>query len=574
MLTVQEIRECLRKPQNAQSLSKARVHQDRIKFHTECLVQPKETEAYRDFMRFVKGLLPRDKFQLFKQLFRFPIKTNEVVSEIFEQLSRVKSGRNPAFNYQFAGTEERDDWEYYRQEVLHEPQVWHETAWEWFMTEINSLVVVDLPTIQIDSRPEPYFYWLRFSNVLEFKMDERDRDYMGFEWIIFQEPITKNIAVFDRESYRIFEPCDRDKIKEAPITEVRHDLGYTPVFFFWSTPIRMEEPAVKKSPLTKVLSSLDNYLFFSISKDHSDLYAAYPIYWGYEQECDYRNKETGDSCDHGFLRDKDGHYRLLGADTLCKCPVCADRRIAGAGTYVEVPAPTEIGPDLRNPIGIVTVDGTSLSYQVEEETRKRERIIRTVVGVDNQIVNDQAINESQVDATFESRNTVLNYLKTNFEKIQNRVDETVCRLRYGNRFLVANVNWGTDFFLLTAEELRNAYKTAKESGASEAELDTLKRQVLETEYRNNPLELQRQIILSEVEPYVHYTRNELLDLHSKGLADRSDVVLKLNFSTFVKRFERENLNLIEFAALLPFDEKIKIITNTLKQYANEQSNQD
>lgn len=72
---------------------------------------------------------------------------------------------------------------------------------------------------------------------------------------------------------------------------------------------------------------------------------------------------------------------------------------------------------------------------------------------------------------------------------QQFVDETVCRLRYGGLFVSAKVNYGTEFYLSNATELRERYKVAKESGASEAELDALQNQIIETEYRNNPTQL-------------------------------------------------------------------------------------
>jgi hypothetical protein len=41
-----------------------------------------------DFMAFVSNLLPHDKFKMFKTLFRYPVKTNEVTGVCFDKLSR------------------------------------------------------------------------------------------------------------------------------------------------------------------------------------------------------------------------------------------------------------------------------------------------------------------------------------------------------------------------------------------------------------------------------------------------------------------------------------------------------
>jgi hypothetical protein len=76
------------------------------------------------FLGWVEGLIPHDKFVTFLSLFRFPVKTNELTGVIFDKLSRVFDGRNPVFSYQFRDNAQRDDWEKYRAERLDEPTVW------------------------------------------------------------------------------------------------------------------------------------------------------------------------------------------------------------------------------------------------------------------------------------------------------------------------------------------------------------------------------------------------------------------------------------------------------------------
>ena len=221
---------------------------------------------------------------------------------------------------------------------------------------------------------------------------------------------------------------------------------------------------------------------------------------------------------------------------------------------------------------MLTVDRTSLDYNVEEEKRLRENIITAVVGQNEEVTQREAFNEQQVKAAFESQSTVLNRVKKGFEAAQQFVDETVCRLRYGNMFVSAKVNYGTEFYLYDVSELRNRYKSAKESGASEAELDALQNQIIETEYRNNPTQLQRMLILAELEPYRHLTRDEVLDLYGRNLIPENELRIKLNFANFVRRFERENTNILEFGTQIPFDQKISVITSKFNEYARKDSN--
>ena len=531
-------------------------------------VTPFISQPTTDFLAWVERLIPNDKFKIFKSLFRYPVITNEVTGIVFDKLSRVFDGRNPALNYQFMNSEQRDDWEYYRQEVLKEPTIWQTKGWEYFQTEINSVLIVDLPTEQKPGTkyPEPYFYWLTIDQIIAYDVNPAT----GFmEYIIFRQPDNR-IAVIDDEFYRVYSE-DKDHNIGSLLVESKHDLGYTPARFFWNVPLSISDPDIKASPLTRELETLDWYLFFHISKRHLDLYGAYPIYSGYEQNCDYSNSETGDMCDGGFLKDRNGNYKFDSSGLLLRCPKCGDKRIAGVGSFVEVPIPGENQPDLRNPVQMLGVDTSSLEYNVRELERLQQNILRATVGVsDDTFVNTrQAVNEMQVNAFFENQTTILNRIKKGFESAQQFIDETVCRLRYGNTFVSAKINLGTDFYVVTPTELRNKYKLAKESGASESELDALQNQIIETEYRHNPTQLQRMLILAELEPYRHLTRTEVVNLYEKQIIPVEAMQVKLNFANFVRRFERENTNILEFGTLIPYDKKISIIADKLREYAKE-----
>lgn len=568
---VARIRKEIADNRRAATLSRARLHQMRIKFHTVKRVTsfnaPYISVPLTQFLAMVENILPHDKFVLFKALFRYPVKTNEITDVCFDKLSRIFDGRNPAFNYQFATSELRDDWEEYRLSKLNEPEVWATKGWEFFKSEINSVLIVDVPKEQRSERPEPYFYWLPIDDVITYRADATTG---VMDFIVFRR--RDKIVVLDDSTYRVWK--DKKKtgtIEGEPEIEVAHDLGYCPARFFWNEPISLDEPDVKMSPLSAVLESLDWFEFFHISKRQLDLMGAYPILSGYEQSCDFTNAENGDYCDGGFLRNKQGYYKLDAAGLLLRCPKCGNKRIIGAGSFVEIPVPNseQNQPDLRNPVQMLTVDRNALDYNVEEQKRLREEIITAVVGQDEIVTNRDAFNEQQVRANFESVTTVLNRVKKGFEAAQQWVDETVCRLRYGNYFLSAKVNYGTEFYLSSVEDLRDRYKAAKEAGASESELDMMQNQILQTEYRNDPTTLRRMMILSELEPFRHLSRTEVADLFSKNLVSETDLRIKLNFPTFVRRFERENMNVLEFGNAIPYQRKIETITAEFRRYAEE-----
>lgn len=539
-------------------LDKAIRHQNRLRFHTETNLSRFDAMAATEFLRWVESLIPPEKFAIFLSLFQFPVFTNDLVDSIYTELQRIFSGRNKAATYQFTDSKLRDDWEYYRQTFLKEPKIWECEGWEQMKSSINSVLIVDLPEVQTSTLPEPYFYWLDAEHILSF---DYDKNKGRFSWIAFEQE-NGRVAFFDDQAFTIFQ---RNKKNEFDfVVQKLHNLRFCPVRWFWGESMSYKEPELKKAPISKQLSKLDWVLFFEISKHHLDLYAPYPIYSAYEQDCDYSNPETNEYCDGGFLKLPDGTYSFR-TGTITRCPVCADNRMAGVGAMISVPQPTD-KVDMRNPVNITTVDATSLKYNVDEVERLKKEIYLKCVGVGGEM-SREAVNEKQVIAGFESKTSVLNALKQNFEEAQQWITDTVCLLRYGKAYISSSLSYGTDFYVSTIQDLYLQYSDAKKSGVSEIVLDGIHDKIVETENFNNPIELQRQLILKHLEPFRHNTKQEAIQMYRDGvITDLSDVLLKINFSLYVMRFERENTNIIEFGSALEFRKKIQIISETLKSY--------
>ena len=515
-LELNQIKQILQKPSKRQVIQKAVNMQRRLRFHTETNIAVSDiNQPTTIFLQWVKTLLPKDKFNIFLQLFKFPLLTPAVVEDVYRELERVFYSRNSSSSYQFTDSELAEDWANYKKNSLNEPEVWKTTGWKRMQVSPNSILVVDLPQIQKSSRPEPYFYWLEIDAVIDYQLSKLDDN--AFEWLIFNQP-NHQIAVFDDTYIRVYQLNEKNEIQSL-VSEASHDLGYCPARFFWSTQLNEKNKDLKKNPITKELSNLDWYLFFALSKQHLDLYAPYPIYSAYEADCNFENNETGDYCDGGFLRNAKGEYKILNDGTVERCPCCSEKRIAGPGSFLEVPVPnqSEGVADMRNPVQITTIDKDSLDYNVNECARLKNEIVISVVGSGGTVSEKEAINETQVTANFESKTSVLNALKTNFELAQKFIEDTICKLRYGDAFISSSISWGTEFYVFTVIELYSKYKQAKENGASNSELDAISQQILEVEYRNNPLVLQRMLILKQLEPYPHKTLDEEIKLFEIGI---------------------------------------------------------
>lgn len=567
-ISLLEIQEAVKSKVSESAITEAVLHEARIRLHAESFMNAKDAgRPLLTFLEWVNGLLPADKYATFVNLMQFPLKTVELSNRIFNSLERVFEGKDPSEVFDFAEPALRADWMKYRSSVLNEPNVWKEEGWNVMRTAINSVLIVDLPQGAVPGeRPEPYFYFLPIGHVMAYDMCRKHK----LKYIIFKAAEDK-VAVFDDTSYRVF-AWDAKKMQVSVLlSENPHSLGYCPASFFWSTPLLQSKPGVKKSPLSTQLANLDWLLFFATSKKHLDLYAPYPIYSTYEADCDFRNNETGDYCDGGFLRDSAGSFKMSPSGSgVLRCPVCSQKRIVGVGSLIEVPIPEPGGSDLRDAVKITTIDKDSLAYNVSEEKRLEDHIRTSVVGMDTEPGNKTSMNEMQISAGYDSRRDVLLSIKANFEAARKFVDDTCCRLRYGDSFKGSSISMGTEFYLYSVAELQAQYTEAKANGASNAELDAIDKRIEEAQNRTNPSQTQRAYILRHLEPYRNYTLPEVISLIDKNLLDPTLVDIKINFNDYINRFERENTSIIEFGSQISFADKIDKITKILKSYGSKE----
>lgn len=540
---------------NKNLIAQAIRHEQRLRLHTDTTINDRN-RGLQYFLEWVKQLLPEDKYQIFCSILKLPIPTTGLVNSIFNELQKVFESKDPRIIYKFEYEEHESDFNNYIQNLL--SPLWDE-AQKILKKRINSVIVIDLPEEQKTEYPEPYWLEVPINAVYDFEMDNVG-NFVWFEY--YGESVIYHI---DTEYYRTYDFTNNTL--GSVIKESRHGLNFVPARFFWTDSLQ-ESYALKESPLDGQLSELDWLLYWLISKKHLDNYAAYPIYSAYEQECDYVEEKSGKYCESGFLKNPDGYYSLTNYGVE-KCPVCSGKRFGGVGSFVEIPVPDEETPDMSNPVQLTTVDKNSLDYNTNELYRIKNEVFKSVTGDNRELLKEQAINEKQVSASFESKLQVINNLKKNFEGIHQFIADTVATLRYGNSYKYSGINWGTEFYLYSSDELYTIYANAKKSGVSKIVLDKLLKQMYETMYRNNPDYLNRALIAFDLEPFVHLSDDEVLNLYKQNIATRDELRLKTNFSSCLSQFEYKNKSLVLFGSKLNYDTKISKIYKILISYGTE-----
>ncbi len=578
----------IKEPKNRREITRAQNKRLRHQLHTE-----PETDdaiilgdAHNRFLRWVKELLKvEDNYDRFRSLYRPPLVTNELTETIFSEFEKVFESKNGYERLEFTDDELVNDFSAYRKKIG-DFNFWETQGFETFKNSIDNILVVDLPAldktpagdyIQPTDRPEPYYYLLDIDNLIDIDNQRiKGTDsatgkpfyYFKTEYVIFKSG--EFIYVFDDTYYRRYTKLENGN----PVLdlETAHSLGFTPARSFWTTPLNSTSTIQKRSPVTNSLSELDWYLFFSIAQKYLELYAPFPIYALYKQKCNYK-EEAGRqkwSCVEGYM----SYPGMPMGNDKRKCPICSSKLRVGPGNIMLIDVPRDKSDDfdlMTNPMKVIPAEITSLEYVKQALIDKRNEIFSNCVGRGKDAENDQAVNELQVKSGFESRGAVLLKIKRNFEIIHAFALDTIARLRYGTSFLSVTVDYGDEFFVKDESEEISEYKEAVANGLPSYELAARRQAIYESRYKNDPELLERLRIMRNLEPFPDNNIQQLQELRNSTpeLVPIEDMVIKVNFNSFIDRFERTQANLLQFASAVTFDKKIEVIRAELERYAAE-----
>ena len=572
-LSLSQISQLLQQPLNADQIAKAKRLEERVKLHVEAMVDTTEMQArFQEFRQFVSNILPPDKMEGFCALWQAPVETNELTEAIFGELSRVFQAENPYTRFSFRDTETARDFEQYLA-TLGDEKFWKVDYWNELKGDQNSIVVVDLPAIQASKKPEPYYYLLDINHVLDMVVTKKG----CLEYLIAETSEPGIILVLDDEFYRTYTVPNVDgkwDFTKAVLTmEVAHKLGRVPAKPMYFQPINKRERIVNHNPITRSLGALDWLLFYEVAKKFLETYAPYPIYATYTEldDSDSMKQNKGEENLNEGLQLNAGVTIAPTNDN--KNRNANNRKLIGPGTVQRYDAPVgkEDSDLLQNPVQVIPAETESLNYVTAEVDRRNAEIFKNCVGDGGEAPNDQAVNEKQVTSMFESKKNILGQIRGRIEECRQYVYGICAQLRYGDLFESVDVSMGNEYYLRTVADQQEELKGAIAAGLPDYEVQNQISAIFRNKYRDQPETLQRNEILAQLEPYPGYTVQQVADLIGKGYGNAEKLKVKMEFDALIKRFEREQMNIVDFASARPIQTKIDIIWQKLLDYVRTEN---
>ena len=556
----------IKSPRSAKKIEAVKDQESQLRVMTESMSQSELTgERYWTNLMATMEKRSDKKFGRVKEFIRYPLPVGELSDSILDDFYRVFDGKNRYFNT----TGDRDITrleEWIREET---PEEWIEKqARQVFKNKPNSFVVID----QTEDG-SPYMIFVDSTRLIDavFKSKEGDLEYITF--IHSQEPmedptvILTYYSVYDSENYYVFSK-QSNQDEYTKVSARSHGIGYCPAKSFIKTPSNSKNNFKRSVAFTNSLSKLEDWTMFDVFRNYVDYYAPFPVTEAPKNKCPNPECQDGKVSEEILDGNQAGATRTRW--TTCKaCDGVDGGQHIFPGTHIGIRVQRD--KDVNDGSGVFKMifpDTAQMKY-VPEKLQDLELDIRhKTVGI-NTLMANEAFNELQVKGSFATMESILLRTKTELDELYKWIVNTIGRLYYTDLDANVEANFGTEFYLVSEEDLQKRYKEAKATGLPMDELLMIYIQLIETKYKGNTNKINHQKMLLQLDPYPLFSTKEMFEMKDKGIIDDVDLSLKVNFLNFISKFENENVPITQFGLNLELYQRIDKIRETLNIYNNE-----
>ena len=552
--------EMVKNPPNQTQVQEGREYQSELRILTKPYDGKaiEKEKAWLEVKNYLRNVLTTDKYEAIMKFFTFPLEIVNVSNDILTDLYKVFQGRNAAFDVLYPNERFKEIAETALSE-LNVKQWIEEKGKEVLKSEPNSIVVVD-----IDEEGKAILVLISNEQLKGYQLTKEG----DFESVVFLHSIGtdlignfKRIALYDSEMYRVYMVRDGNYTLEV---DNPHDLGYCPAHFFFDKPLLNEHLFSRSVPLSNSRGVMLEWELFQKFMYYADYYSAFPVMEYSDTPCEF-------DCTNGVILGEpiiNEAGDQAGTTPNKDCPSCSSKTLIGPGTAVAIHVSADKeDQDTRGVLKFVTCDTKALERLDKRQMQRESSIKVNTVGFNN-VVTKEAVNEQQVRALQESKLKPLFDIKIHLEKLYKWIVKTSIKLIYDTDVMVS-ANFGTEFFVLSENDILLLIQEAKKAGVQATEVAELNYLLAHTKYRNDPSKAQYMRITADLEPSAFDTREEVEKKFAAGMLSREDYYLHLNFTDLINNFERDNGSIVVFGSELPYSTKIERIRTTLDFYIKQ-----
>ena len=565
-LSESQILKIVQSPKNKSEVENGRKHESRLRLFTEpmfkeALMRDKSNTAYKEFTSFMDQAIARDKAIRIREFLLYPLTSIAMCQSVLKELFKVFDAGNSYFSVQ---TVKKNGGEQMQKAL-------NRLSLKNWITEEGKKVLTNKPNTVIvldkNEQGEPYFIPVYNHRIIDIDLKE---NLIDCEYVVFIHSKKENeqgeeeirYSVYDEENYTVVLDKGGNVIIESMVP---HGIGYCPARMFLDTPLNSMEEYNRKAPLSEVLGKISEWQYFDTYKFYADHHSPFATTEQVRSKCGHEDCHNGWKTHTEYYYEDESRKERVHSYKCKECESINSLQIGGKILLdpAEDDQESQAGKFKRH-----EADTGNLEYLASKLGSIETYISKKVVGV-HDVVSKSAVNEKQMQGVFESKTNILLSLKTAFESVYTWCVKVLADSL--NATIDLNVNFGTEYYLVSEDTLQKRYQTAKEAGMPISELNSIYEQIIENKYRTNPNKIERMKLINKLDPCPHETLDSKIIKFQNSIITQIELIISNRLINFVNRFEAENGSITEFSSNKP-ENQVKLIYEQFKRYANEERN--
>jgi hypothetical protein len=341
---------------------------------------------------------------------------------------------------------------------------------------------------------DPYPTYKSIKSIRNYLQNGQKLEWLLFEPVELEDGVKEWRLVDDEKDYTIIQNGETFTIDEDDSFE--HGFGKTPALVN-SNINKIGYKNLRLSPVDKIIEIAKEYSRDLSIKTIYKFLQGFPKHWRYTAPCP--------DC-HGTGKDgEDTCGTCNGTGETTRNDVTDEIRLAIPEADEVVLAP--------NVAGYITPDLETWDKFTEELQQLEDLMTLTHWG---SIVNTEAV-QTATETVIDTQPTIqrLNKYSDVAENMEKQLTEMIANHLFPNKDKgeqVASINYGRNFIIEALSTVLERYQSSKTAGDNATILDRQYQEYLLSKYKSDPVGLKIAMLKSKVEPYIHYTAEQVAEL--------------------------------------------------------------
>ena len=567
-----EIQECILNPRHKADIDSGIKLQNEHKVHVT-------GDGYEDILKSTIGTTRAIQYGGERELSK-PV-TLFLTKKLKDELSRWKNTQGTRKTYDFGENQEMS--EKFRRDVM--SIVWKNGGIDRFSDFINDALYTDFNGFAIvergvmsgayeirDGIPQkptkvPYIIFKGLDDVHDYQLNGEKVEYLILKFK-GKDKTRQLFRVLDDTGDYIYQITNVDQEKRVELAPdysiLTNVLGYVPAIQIGMIRANPLNDHVRTSHIYQTLPLLQDYMTSHAEHIISKILHAHPILALIGQKCRYKDQH-GNSCANGRIWTEGGKEE--------DCPKCGGVGAVVPQTSSEVIILPEVDAqgssfNMTNIGQYITPPTEILKYQSTELDELEQRIIYSGTGIKT-LVRTEMQTATEIVLNLKPLEDKISVLLDNIELVESFLTDCIGKM-WSEKYVGCQIFYGRKLNIRDENLILQEIEASKRSGMPLSQIRLLVQELIITRNRNSKQDLERALILLDLEPGAILSVEEV---QTSPYIDEKTKCYKLNFDDYIDRFEVEYMPITLFMAGRKWKERIESIRKILDGY-NEKRYKD